>query len=147
MKYSSSKTPLTEIPIVVNPAGIGNITLTGPATLPLGNNKIPFTLTNSDTVAGNIPIQITVAASVRSAAVLTETRNYELQPGESITDAISLNLEIKGAYTLMITGDKLSAPVHSPFQALGVSKTVNPPSMLLQYLRQHETPSGKLRVL
>ena len=123
LKDSSSKTPLTEIPIVVNPSGIGTITLTGPATLPLGNNKIPFTLTNSDTVAGNIPIQITVAASVRSAAVLTESRNYELQPGESITDAISLNLEIAGAYTLMITGDKLSAPVHSPFQALALFET------------------------
>jgi methionine-rich copper-binding protein CopC len=122
LNYSTSRTPGIEVPITVQPSGIGTVTFPSPpAVIPLGLNNIAYTIANSDTVAGNIEVVIELKQG--TSTLMTETRGYFLEPLESKGDIINYNFAEKGTYTLIISGNKLNTPINAVIQAVPLQET------------------------
>ena len=59
LKYRTTKTAEVEVPVTIQPAGIGTVSLIDPTgKIPLGRSDIEYTVSNSDTVAGNIEVVV-----------------------------------------------------------------------------------------
>jgi len=117
-----AKLLLGESLFTVLPSGLGNISLTT-NTFPTGSNQIKYTITNTDSAPGQIPITITIFADDPATPILTETRNYYLQPNETLQDFIETNFPQKSNYTLSISGSKLTTPIITPIQILNPDET------------------------
>jgi len=122
LKYSTSRTTGLESPIIIQPSGIASITFPYPmAKIPLGLNNIAYTITNSDTAAGNI--EVVVELKKGTTTLMSENRGYFLAPLESQGDIIDYNFVEKGTYTLIISGNKLNTPVNAMIQAVPLRET------------------------
>lgn len=116
--YSGKLPSVNETLFNVIPSGIGTVILTGETTtypVESSGQIIPFSVTNSDTVASTI--ELSLAINGQQGSVLADYRAYYLQPLQSIEDSISINFPYTGNYTLSITGSKLTAPVTTVLQA------------------------------
>ncbi|MCX6584525.1 MAG: hypothetical protein NT166_30510 [Candidatus Aminicenantes bacterium] len=123
-KGAFEKAPLDspKLLFTVLPSGSGNVILTA-NTFPTGSNQIPFIITNTDTAAGLIPITITIFGDDPTTPILSETRNYYLQPNESLQDFIEYNFPQKSNFTLSISGAKLTTPIITSIQILNPNET------------------------
>jgi hypothetical protein len=111
--------PGQEQPFAVQPSGLGTLTLLsqpGPVKIPVGSSEIRYQVTNNDTAAGTIPVQ--VVCNYGETQTLAETREYYLQPGETSEDEIAVSCTEPGSYSLLFSGAKLTGPVQCPIQAL-----------------------------
>jgi hypothetical protein len=122
LKYRTSKTAETETMFTVQPAGSGTLVVSSSEKYTPGQVEISYTLTNSDTVTGNISIDIQLTGP-GSAPLISETRNYYLEPQGIIEDILPIDFEEKGIYTLTITGDKVETPVTRVFRVLNLEET------------------------
>ena len=82
----------------VLPAGIGQLAFAPAAKYPVGLTDMAYQLTNSDTVAGSIPLLIEIVPAAGGAPIFSETRNYYLNAGESVSDTFSFDFAQTGTY-------------------------------------------------
>ncbi|MCP5105302.1 MAG: hypothetical protein GY950_18080 [bacterium] len=118
LTYRTTKNPTPqEALFTVQPAGTGVIAFTGGSRYPVGLNDVKYTVSNSDSAAGSIPVTVTISDN-QSQPVFSETRYYYLEPGVSADDAVHLEFSQKGSYTLTVTGPKLTGPLNSTLRVL-----------------------------
>ncbi|UCH92620.1 MAG: hypothetical protein JSV88_20310, partial [Candidatus Aminicenantes bacterium] len=129
LKYSTSKKPTNDTNdtndtntlyqsalFSVQPSGIGVITIPAAITFPTGAADITYSITNTDTFAGQVPVTLILTGSEPGVPLLTETRDYYLLPGETQNDVFHHEFAAVGTYTLSFTGTKLPAPINSIIQ-------------------------------
>jgi len=94
LRYRTSKNPTEQAsPFTVQPSGIGTVLFTG-GLYPVGMNEMSYQITNTDTVAGQIPLNITITGS-DSQPIFSETRHYYLEPGQTQDDFYRLRIHSK----------------------------------------------------
>jgi ligand-binding sensor domain-containing protein len=125
LRYRTSLKPANQVSVfTVQPSGIGVVSFTGgtDGTHPLGMKEINFQITNTDTIAGHIPVTITLTNVLNPTPLLLETRDYYLAPGEIMADFINYDFIEKGNYQLVISGAKLPVPGQASIQIVDVNE-------------------------
>jgi uncharacterized membrane protein len=114
LRYQTSKQPEIQSTLVaVQPSGLGAIAINPDSQYPLGAVDITYSITNTDTYAGQVPLIITLGGGQAGVPVFTETRDYYLAPGENRGDVIHYDFTSigTGTYMLGFSGPKLATPV------------------------------------
>ncbi|UCH97735.1 MAG: hypothetical protein JSV88_13030, partial [Candidatus Aminicenantes bacterium] len=125
LRYRTSREPADQVSVfTVQPSGIGVVSFTGgtASTHPLGMKEINFQITNTDTIAGHIPVTITLTNVLNPTPLLQETRDYYLAPGEIMVDFINYEFIEKGNYQVEIAGAKLPEPGQALIQIVDVNE-------------------------
>jgi ligand-binding sensor domain-containing protein len=123
LKYYTSKHPQVQTALLaVQPSGIGAIAVNPSNQYPVGAADINFSITNTDTFAGQVPVTLTLMGSEPGEPLLTETRGYYLLPGETQNDVLHYEFAAVGNYTLNFTGAKLPVPNNSIIQVVNLEQ-------------------------
>jgi hypothetical protein len=123
LTYHTGKIAGTEIPFTVIPAGIGLITLSGGHRYPLGRNELAYTLQNSDSVAGHIPVTLTLNRAGAPVPLISDVRTYYLLPGQAVSDVLAVDFADRGDYMVFIGGDKVSVPIQQMLAVVPLKET------------------------
>ena len=123
LQYHSTGHPaIRTAQIVVQPTGIGVIAINPAEQYPPGPVEIPYTVTNTDTLPGRIPVTLTLTGPDPGDPPHTETRNYHLDPGETRGDTIPYEIPAPGVYTLDITGPKQPTPAKALIKVVNLEE-------------------------
>jgi ligand-binding sensor domain-containing protein len=125
LKYQTSKQPgIQSTFFTVQPSGLGAIAINPDSQYPVGAVDINYSITNTDTYAGQVPLIITLSEDQTGAPVFTETRDYYLAAGETRGDVIHYDFTSigTGTYTLNFSGPKLAAPVDAVIRIMNFDK-------------------------
>ena len=80
-------------------------------------------MTNSDTVAGSIPLLIEIVPAAGGVPIYSATRNYYVNAGESVSDAFSFDIAQSGNYLVRLSGGKIAGGmVSSPIKVLNLDE-------------------------
>jgi ligand-binding sensor domain-containing protein len=123
LQYHTSKHPQVQTALLaVQPSGIGSIAVNSSNQYPVGAADINFSITNTDTFVGQVPITLTLFGSEPGVPLLTETRSYYLLAGETQNDVLHYEFTTAGNYTLNFTGAKLPTPVNSIIRVMNLEQ-------------------------
>jgi hypothetical protein len=104
-------------------SGIGQLVFAPAAKYPVGLTDMAYQITNSDTVAGSIPLLIEIIPAAGGAAIYSESRNYYINAGESVSDAFSFEFVQSGNYIVRLSGNKIAGgTVAAPFKVLNLNE-------------------------
>lgn len=117
LTWQSAHVAAGEQIFTVQPSGIGAVIFTSETRLLSGRQELTFGVTNSDSVAGSIPVAIRVAAADGSV-LIDETRHYYLLPGEARQDSLTATFAATGNYPLTFSGAKLATPLETVLQVV-----------------------------
>jgi hypothetical protein len=124
LQYHTSKHPQLQTALLaVQPSGIGAIAINPLNQYPIGAVDISYSITNTDTVPGYIPVTITLIEENNPGNPIDLVNpGYYLLPGETQNDVLHYEFTTAGNYTLNFTGAKLPAPVNSIIRVMNLEQ-------------------------
>jgi len=122
LRWTSGKSGTGQSDFSILPAGIGQLAFALAAKYPVGLTDFAYTLTNTDTVAGNIDLLIEIVPAAGGAPVFTLNRSHYLEAGANISDTFSCDFAGIGSYIVRVSGAKVVGTISVPVKILNLDE-------------------------